>query len=158
MRRFSKRSLGWIIKIFIPHLSNFSQKSISDAIFSIITVPFFIIFKLSCPQPPSDILSYDPTLNRYSLTTLPIILLFIQSITAPFLLCSILSVLLTYHLGYLVYLFPLILAMALILLLTAFITKVNLHNKFTLSLDSSNILQEKLQKENSSKGLTQASK
>lgn len=146
MRRFSKRSLGWIIKIFTPHLSNFSQKSISDAIFSIITVPFFIIFKLSCPQPPSDILSYDPTLNRYSLTTLPIILLFIQSITAPFLLCSILSVLLTYHLGYLVYLFPLILAMALILLLTAFITKVNLHNKFTLSLDSSNILQEKLQK------------
>ena len=146
MRKFSKRSLGWIIRIFVPHLSNFSQKSISDSIFSVITVPFFIIFKLSCPQPPSDILSYDPTLNKYSLTTLPIVLLFIQSVTAPFLLCSILSVLLASHLGFLVYLFPLTLSMGLILLLTAFITKVNLHNKFTLSLDSSNILQEKLQK------------
>ena len=140
------KSLRSIIKIFIPHLSNFSQKSTSDAVFSTITVPFFVIFKLSCPQPPTDILSYDPILNKYSLTTLPIVLLFIQSITAPFLLCSTLSVLLTYPLGYLVYLFPFTLSISLILLLIAFITKVNLHNKFTLSLDSSEILQEKLRK------------
>ncbi|CAI4043989.1 hypothetical protein SKDZ_10G3030 [Saccharomyces kudriavzevii ZP591] len=146
VRRFSKKSLGWIMKIFVPHLSNFSQKSTSDAIFSIITVPFFIIFTLSCPQPHTDMLTYDATLNKYSLTTLPIVLLFIQSTTAPFLCCGTLSVLLASHLGYLVYLFPVSLSIGLTLLLAAFITKVNLHNKFTLSLDSSNILQEKLQK------------
>ncbi|CAI4045277.1 hypothetical protein SUVZ_10G2900 [Saccharomyces uvarum] len=146
MRQISKKSLGWILKIFLPHMSNFSQKSTSDAIFSVITIPFFIVFKLSCPQPPTDILSYDATLNKYSLTTLPTVLLFIQSVTAPFLFCSTLSILLSAHLGYFIYLLPLIISLGLIMLLTAFITKVNLHNKFTLSLDSSNILQEKLQK------------
>ncbi|EJS43080.1 ecm27p [Saccharomyces arboricola H-6] len=146
MQRISKKSLRWIIKIFLPHLSHFSQKSTSDAIFSVVTIPFFIIFKLSCPQPPTDMLSYDATLNKYSITTLPVVLLFIQSVTAPLLFFNALSILLASHLGYIIYLLSLTLSIGLTLLLTALITKVNLHNKFTLSLDSSNILQEKLQK------------
>lgn len=113
MRQISKKYVGWILKIFLPHMSNFSQKSTSDAIFSVITIPFFIVFKLSCPQPPTDILSYDATLNKYSLTTLPIVLLFIQSVTAPFLFCSTLSVLLSAHLGYFIYLLPLIISLGL---------------------------------------------
>lgn len=78
LKKFRKN----LIKKLLPHLSNFKTKSILDKILSILTLPFIIILRLSCPQ-FLTLIEYDMETENFIYETQDIVFLFCQSIISP---------------------------------------------------------------------------
>lgn len=126
-----KKLRNGVLQLFVPHLLNFSQKSVVDAILSIITVPFVIILRLSCPQ-PTDILDYDEIKGRYSLPTVDIVLLVVQSVICPLISFFTLSCIMGTNLSFLYWILAVFLSTCLLTLTLAFYKTLLSFNKFSL--------------------------
>lgn len=131
-RKKIQRLRNGFFQIFLPHLLNFRQKSTVDAILSILTIPFVILLRISCPQPPQELLEYDTITEKYFYSKLELSTLFIQSILCPFITYFILSCLLSKVFPMFCIFIPSIFSLGLLITLMKFYGTIISHNKLTL--------------------------
>ncbi|QLG71711.1 hypothetical protein HG535_0C00600 [Zygotorulaspora mrakii] len=120
-----------IFEIFTPHLLNFRQKSFIDALLSILTVPFAVLLRLSCPQPSNE-LDYDEANSRYVIPISAIFLLFVQSALCPIISFILISCLLETNFSLLYWIFPMTISAASVAFMLSFYNTLLSYNKFSL--------------------------
>ena len=138
----SKKYRNLTLKIFAPHLVNYKSKSKADRILSILTIPFVLVLQVACPK-QIDILEYDKTTSRYTLTRSHILVLLIQAVCAPFIGFTAISCLVNIQFAKFLWIFPISMTISLMVLITIFYNKVKLHNKFSLFEPTSQEAEEK---------------
>lgn len=127
-----------LVQLFVPHLLNFRQKSTIDAILSVATVPFVIFLRLSCPQ-STNILEFDETLGKYTVSNTDVMLLFTQALICPLIPFAILSCLLVQNIAWIFWMLAVFLSATLLCLSLAFYRTLLSYNRFSLlepSLDT----------------------
>lgn len=128
--KFQKMRVG-LFQMLTPHLLNFRQKSIIDGVLSVLTVPFVVLLRLSCPQ-PNNILDYDESKSRYVIPMNDICLLFVQSILCPVISLSILSCIMVKHFSLIYWILAVSASTALVAFTLSFYKTLLSYNTFSL--------------------------
>lgn len=127
-----------LVKLFIPHLLHFRQKSAIDAILSVCTAPFAALLRLACPQ-TTNILEVDSTTGKYAATNVDITLLFVQSIFCPVFSFAVISCMMVKSLSLMHWIFSFLIAACLFLLALMFYRSLLSFNRFSLLQPSWNM-------------------
>lgn len=138
----SKKYRNLTLKIFAPHLINYKSKSKADRVLSILTIPFVLVLQIACPK-QIDILEYDKTTSKYTLTRSHILVLLIQAVCSPLIGFTAISCLINVQFAKFLWIFPVSITISLMILITIFYNKVKLHNKFSLFEPTSQEAEEK---------------
>ncbi|CCD24347.1 Ecm27p NDAI_0D00330 [Naumovozyma dairenensis CBS 421] len=155
-RRKIKRIQNSFLKIFLPHLLNFRKKSILHKILSILTIPFVIILRMSCPHPSAELVEFDENLQKYIYSKLELMTLFIQGSLCPFVPYFLLSSLLFREPRMWLITLPSIIALCYIVLVISFYQTIRSHNKFSIIIttaDQESEINEKSQSRRSIESL-----
>ncbi|KAL3230224.1 hypothetical protein RNJ44_01587 [Nakaseomyces bracarensis] len=123
-------SLKNIVKIALPHLKNFKQKSPVDAVLSVCVIPFVLVFRITCPQ-VNELVCYNHENGRYQFNQVKLIFSLLQGIAAPFLTFMLLSALIEKRFIY-IWFIPSVIASGLIYETRIFYSKLLSVNKFSL--------------------------
>lgn len=118
-------------RLFLPHLLNFSKKSTMDAILSIITTPFVILLRFSCPQ-PIDLLDFDDGTKHYTFSNNDMLMMLIQSLLCPIVSFFIISCIIEKEIPFSLWIIPIAISSCLVLLTVIFYKTLLSHNKFSI--------------------------
>ncbi|CCE64801.1 hypothetical protein TPHA_0I03000 [Tetrapisispora phaffii CBS 4417] len=118
-------------RMFLPHLMHFSQKSKIDAILSVITSPFVIILRLSCPQ-PLKIIDYDIDTKKYVYSKIDMAILFLQTLLSPLFSFFILSCIMSSNFSLFIWTIPILLSSLFIFLAVVYYRTIIAYNKFSI--------------------------
>ncbi|QLQ78597.1 hypothetical protein HG537_0A08440 [Torulaspora globosa] len=127
-----------LVKLFVPHLLNFRQKSAIDAILSVCTAPFATLLRLACPQ-TTTILEVDNTTGKYTATNVDITLLFAQSIFCPIFSFAVVSCMMARGLSFMLWILSFLIAGCLFFLALMFYRSLLSFNRFSLLQPSWNV-------------------
>ncbi|CAR27585.1 ZYRO0D01958p [Zygosaccharomyces rouxii] len=126
-----KRLKSGLFRLFLPHLVDLNKKTVVDAILSLLTAPFVILLRLSCPQ-PFEIAEFDDYSGKYVISTMDITLLFIQSVICPHICLIILSCIMDHKLSIIYWILAMICSVGLTTLMLQFYKSLLSHNRFSL--------------------------
>ncbi|SJM88235.1 related to protein ECM27 [Zygosaccharomyces bailii] len=122
---------GNLFRLFLPHLLDFRKKSFIDAVLSVLTAPFVIVLRLSCPQ-ASENLEYDDSSGKYILSSTDVMLLFVQSVICPLIFIITLSCIIGHELSIVYWICALVVSAGLTTLMLQFYKALLFHNRFSL--------------------------
>lgn len=120
-----------ICQFFLPHLLDFRKKSFIDAVLSVLTAPFVIVLRLSCPQ-AFEVLEYDDSSGKYILSTTDVVLIFVQSVICPLIFVITLSCIIGHELSIVYWICALVVSAGLTTLMLQFYKALLSHNRFSL--------------------------
>lgn len=126
-----RRLRSGLFQLFFPHLVDLKKKTIVDAVLSLLTAPFVILLRLSCPQ-PFEIVEFDDHSGKYVTSTMDITLLFMQSVLCPQFCLVVLSCIMNHKLSIFYWLSSMICSAGLTTLTLHFYRSLLSHNKFSL--------------------------
>lgn len=126
-----RRLRSGVFQLFLPHLLDFRKKTFIDGVLSLLTAPFVVLLRLSCPQ-AFEILEFDDTKGKYVLPTAEVVLLFVQSSICPPIFIMTLSCILGHVLPKIYWIGSLAVSAGLTALILQFYRALLAHNKFSL--------------------------
>lgn len=120
-----------MVRILVPHLSNYKSKSKVDRTLSLLTIPFVLLLQTSCPK-NLKLLEYDKSSTRYRIARLHFLVLLLQGLVSPVISFTTLSCLMETQFPWFIWLLPVIGSLCLIILFYYLHRSIELHNKFSL--------------------------
>lgn len=135
-KRSNNRLWHKIMGAFAPHLMNFKQKSVVDAIVSVISSPFVALLRISCPT-PNDLLDYNPELRRFEYSNIHLVGTIGQAMICPLISLYSIEILAERSFSTILWIFPALGSVAFAYTIINLYYMLKNFNRFTLTRSAS---------------------